>query len=101
MADVKEALISKKRKQADKELLSAINYGLEEAVGHAGGVLSGLSVKFGETDCLMTVKAKIGDNPMVAFVGAPSLRDCFRKAEQLAWCDELRWRADKFRNGSG
>lgn len=99
MADVKEALKTRKEKQSNKELISSVNYGLEEAVEHAGGVLSGFSVKYGEMDYLMTLRADFGANKMVCFVGAPSLRDCFRKAEHLAWCDELRWKADKFKNG--
>lgn len=100
MAETSEALRTKKERQADAELLTSVNYGLEEAITHSGGIVSGISIKFGEQDYLMTLRATIGSNKMVSFVGAPTLRDCFRKASHLAWCDELRWRADKFGNGS-
>jgi hypothetical protein len=101
MALSKDGLAARKEENANKELLSAVNYGLEEAVGHAGGVLSGFSVKFGDTDYLMTIRASVGTKRCVAFVGAPTLRDAFRKAVNLAFCDELRWKADKFGNGRG
>ncbi len=99
MASTKTGLAARKEEIANNELLSAVNYGLEEAVSHAGGVLCGLSVKFGDVDYLMTIRAIVGSNKCVAFVGAPTLRDAFRKAVTLAYCDELCWKADKFGNG--
>lgn len=101
MAEKVLTLADKKRKAAERELLAAINYGLEEAIQHAGGVVTGFSIKFGESDYLMTIRAIVSGNSSVAFVGAPSLRDLFRKAEHLAWTDGLAWKSDRYENGSG
>lgn len=99
MAEKQPGLAARKEEIANNELLAAVNYGLEEAVSHAGGVLSGLSVKFGDVDYLMTIRATVGSKECVAFIGAPTMRDAFRKAVTLAYCDELRWKACKYRNG--
>jgi hypothetical protein len=82
----------------DKALLAAVEFELEGAVAHSGGVLSGLSIKFSEMDCLMTLRAVLPRGKMVAFVGAATLADCFRRAVNDAYRDNLRWRDDQFGN---
>lgn len=85
-----------KQQARDKSLVAAVEYELAGAIAHAGGDLTGLSVKFGELDCLLTLRAKITANNCVAFVGAPTLSDCFRKAVVDAFHDKLKWRKDKW-----
>lgn len=80
----------------DAALIAAVEFELEGAVGHSGGVLNGLSVKFSEVDCLMTLRATLPKGRMVSFVGAATLADCFRRAVNDAYRDNLRWREDKY-----
>ncbi len=86
----------KQQQQRDSELLQAIEFELVGSIGHAGGLLTGFSVRFGITDCLLTLRAEITSNSCVAFVGAPTLGDCFRKAVVSAYHDELRWKEDDY-----
>jgi hypothetical protein len=87
----------KQHKEAvDKEVISALEFELVGSIAHAGGVLTGFSVKIGEGDVLMTLRAKLPGGRMVAFVGCPDIPSCFRKAVTEAYSDGLRWRADEF-----
>ena len=96
MALTIEELRLKRQVDVDKSLVEAIEFELIGSIAHSGGVLTGISVKFGEVDCLMTLRAKITANQCIAFVGAPTLSDCFRKAVTDAYHDRLKWRKDKF-----
>lgn len=80
----------------DTALIASVEFELEGSVAHSGGVLRGLSVKFGEVDCLLTLRADLPAGKMVAFVGAATLGDCFRRAVNDAYRDNLRWREDRF-----
>ena len=85
-----------KQARYDTEVLKAVEFELQGAVGHAGGILTGFSVKFSEVDCLLTLRATIGSNAQIAHVGAPGLGDCLRKAVSEAYRDALRWRPDQY-----
>jgi len=97
---MKTDVLSKKRQEykahVDKEVLAAVEFELVGSVAHAGGVLSGISVRFGESDCLMTLRASFGSKSMVSFVGCPDLGSCFRKAVNEAYSDDLQWREDRW-----
>ena len=80
----------------DKEVLAAIEFELEGALAHAGAVLTGFSVKYGPSDCLMTLRAILAGKNMVSFVGCPDLGSCFRKAVVEAYHDGLKWREDEY-----
>lgn len=94
------ATLTKRREQhqevVEKEILAAVEFELVGSIAHAGGVLTGFSVKFSDSDCLMTLRAVIGSRPMVSFVGCPDLSSCFRKAVVEAYHDGLKWRKDEF-----
>lgn len=81
-------------------LENALDGGLEAAVAHAGGELSGFSVKSNYDDSLLVVRALFPAGPMVAFVGGFTASQCFIKAAREAGSDGLRWREDRFR-GNG
>ena len=83
------------RKRADR-LARACEDGLTDAVGHAGGELTGVSVRIDPYECVMTIKAIFPAGPMVGFVGAGSLGDCVLKAERDSHSDQVRWRPDKW-----
>lgn len=85
------------REKFDKALVDAVEFELEGSIAHAGGQLTGISVRFGESDCLVTLKADLPAGAMVAFVGAATLSDCFRKAVNDAYQDKLRWKEDQWK----
>lgn len=97
--------LTEKREQfkllVDREVLAAVEFELQGSVAHGGGILTGLSVKYGDSDCLLTLRAKFGSNSMVCFVGCPDLGSCFRKAVVEAYQDELRWREDEWARSDG
>lgn len=96
MALSMDEIRTKKQREIDKSLVAAVEFELAGAIAHAGGELTGISVKFGELDCLMTLRAVVTSNKCIAFVGAPTLSDCFRKAVTDAYHDRLKWREDKW-----
>ena len=79
-----------------KEVLAAIEFELVGSIAHAGGELTGFSVKFGEVDTLMILRAVLPGGAHVAFVGAPDLASCLRKAVGEAYSDNLVWKADAY-----
>lgn len=92
MREQREAL----QKKQDEELVAAVEFELAGSIGHAGGLLTGFSVKYGELDCLLTLRARVTANDCIAFVGAPTLADCFRKSVVQAYHDGLRWKVDEY-----
>ena len=91
-----EQKIELRRKRLDKQTLSAVNGGLEDAIGRAGGVLVGLSVKLDEYECLVTLRAVFPAGSQVAFVGGEDLGSALRKAVREGKADALGWREDKW-----
>lgn len=94
-----EMMSEQRTAKKHKKLIVVMEYGLEGAVGHSGGILTGFSVKLNEWECLMTVRAVRGETPMVAFVGSDSLVNCMLKAERDAASDKLVWREDRYAEG--
>lgn len=82
--------------QVSNEVLAAVEFELIGSLAHAGAVLTGFSVKFGDSDVLMILRAILAGRQQVCFVGAPDLPNCFRKAVQEAYSDSLRWREDEY-----
>lgn len=76
--------------------VNALEYDLVGSVAHAGGELTGLSVKLSGPDCLITVKAVLPGGRMVAFVGAETFLDALVKVCRVARADKLHWRADRY-----
>lgn len=83
--------------KANMKLVAAIEFDLVKAVAHAGGVLNGYSVRCGGHDSLLTLRVTLAGKELVAFVGAGTEADAFRKAVREAYSDKLSWRPDKFR----
>lgn len=86
----------KLQEKRDNEILAAVDFELIGAIAHAGGVLTGFSVKFGASDVLVTLRVILAGRQQVSFVGAPTLGDSLRKCVVDAYHDELRWKADAF-----
>lgn len=90
------------RMKAEKDAcLLAVYGGLEAGVGRAGGMLTGISVKFGADGCLLTIKAEFPAGAMVGFVGGDDLPGVLRKGAGDAARDAVTWREDKWKkNGA-
>ena len=73
-----------------------VDGGLESALARAGGTLTGYSVKSGEFDTLLVIKALLPAGRMVAFVGSGTPKQCFLKAYADANADALVCRVDRF-----
>ena len=84
------------QKKFDDALVAAVEFELVGSVANAGGELLGLSVRFSDVDCLLTLKALLPAGQMVAFVGGATLADCFRRAVNEAYQDKLRWKEDQW-----
>lgn len=80
----------------DKALVDAVEFELAGSIGHAGGVLVGLSVKYSDVDCLLTLRADLPAGRRIAFVGGATLADCFRRAVNEAYRDKLSWQVGKY-----
>lgn len=79
-----------------KAIAKAVDYGLVGAVAHAGGVLTGFSVKLSEGDVLLTLRAHLPAGAQVAFVGSETLGGALLRAVKEGRSDNLRWRPDRF-----
>lgn len=90
--------VKRKELQAgfDKALVAAVEFELVGAIAHAGGMLVGLSVKYSEVDCLMTLRADLPAGRRIAFVGGATLADCFRRAVNEAYQDKLTWKVGQY-----
>jgi hypothetical protein len=91
-----EAAAESRQARLDKMTVKACNGGLESAVAHAGGLLSGLSIRIDEYEVLVTIKATFPGGPQVAFVGAEDVAGALRKGMREAARDSLNWKADQW-----
>lgn len=74
-----------------------LDYALLAAVAYSGGILTGFSVKIGEVDILLTLRARFPAGHMIAWVGGDSIADILLKAKRFASSEDLRWKDDKYR----
>jgi len=92
--------LEKAQEQAEakrlRDVAGSIDGGLVDAIGRAGGVLTGFSVKLNEYDVFMTLRVHMPAGPMIAFVGAETLSGVFLKATREALSDVLKFRVDKY-----
>lgn len=89
-----DAFVEEKSKKRRLKLGSLLDGGLEYALNRAGAELVGLTVKFGDYDCLLVVKVVLAGRRQVAFIGSSDLPTCLLKLEDLALRDVVGWRVD-------
>ena len=95
--DEQMTLLGEKRKLAYQvALVRALEYELEGSVAHAGALLTGFSVKLGEGETLITLRAVLAGRNQIAFVGSGDLPSCLLKVIREAMGDKLRWKDDKY-----
>lgn len=91
-----EKAVEERQAKRATAILAAVEYGLVQGVGHAGGEFLGFSITDRGSDWLMVIKAVVGGSRQVAFVGAGDLGAVLIKATRLAGADGLSWREDKY-----
>ncbi|MCK5308988.1 MAG: hypothetical protein KAJ73_10275 [Zetaproteobacteria bacterium] len=91
-----EQVIEERQAKRARLIVRSVEFELAEAVGRAGGELTGLAVKYAVGECLVVVKARLAGQPQVAFVGAEDFGSCLIKAVREARTDRLRWQADRY-----
>lgn len=91
-----DAFQEQRQARADRKLVAALEFDLVKAVAHAGGILQGFSVRCGDGDSLVTLRAELSGRGQVAFVGAETVPDALRKAVREGYQDKLKWRQDQF-----
>ena len=80
----------------NQALANALDYGIPGALDAQGIMLLGIAIKYDAYNCLLTIKADIGNTRSVCFVGSDSIANCFLKCLSDARNDALHWRPDKY-----
>lgn len=75
-------------------LVKALEFDLAGSLEIQGIQLLGFAVKWDVFECLLTLKAEIGGDRMVCFVGSDSVMNAILKSVSQAKSDRLRWRED-------
>lgn len=91
-----EAVQEIRARKLHDAVVRAIEFELVGAVAHNGGELTGFSVRLGEWETLVTLRATFPAGKMICFVGSETLAHTLLKCVREAQTDKLVWRADKF-----
>jgi hypothetical protein len=91
-----EAAAEVREEKRRSRILWAVEGGLSEAVGRAGGQYRGFASRESGVECLLVIKAEFPAGPQVAFVGSADLGSALIKAVHDGERDLLRWRADEY-----
>lgn len=85
------------RETARRDLLvKLLEFRLVGALESQGITMLGFSIRYEDFDCLMTIRAEINGERVVAFVGSDTIMNCVLKAGSEANRTALKWRADKY-----
>lgn len=98
MSRLLEVTLEEKETRRRDAFVRALDFELPGLLETQGVTLLGFAVKFDAFECLMTLKADIGGDRQVSFVGAGTIIDCVLKATTAARNDRLRWREDIYLN---
>lgn len=91
--EVKQEERETKRRTA---LTRALDFGLVGALGVQGWAVRGFGLKYGELECILSIRVERDGKWFVSFVSADSLADCFIRADRLASGNLLRWKPDRY-----
>lgn len=91
-----EQEVEERTKREHNAVLHAVYGGLDRAIQSTGGTLVGFSVKLSGGDCLITLRANIGEVPSIAFVGSEDFPAALRKIVREAHTGQLSWRPDRY-----
>jgi len=79
------------------KLEEVLDHGLAGAIAYNGGELTGFSLKIGNVDYLVTLRAFFPAGHRISWVGANSMTEVILKAERLAAGGLLDWLEDKYK----
>lgn len=91
--DLKRELRETARRDA---LVKALDFELAGTLDTQGITLLGFAVKYDAWECLLTLKADIGGERNVSFVGSDTVMNCILKSVIYARQDRLRWKLDAY-----
>lgn len=91
-----EQASEERNRRRRKKIVEAVEYGLDSAIEHAGGELTGIAIKYNGGDVLLVVKVVLAGKQQVAFVGADDLGSGLVKVVREGFADRLRWREDRY-----
>lgn len=97
MSQEDEALVKKSTNRRAESLEECLDYALKGAVAYSGGIMTGLSMRMGDSDYLLTLRADFPAGPMVTWVGGTNIVEIFLKAVRETNDGKLSWRIDKYR----
>lgn len=78
------------------QLVKALEYGIVGALQTQGMELLGLSIRYDEYACSMTLRGEINGQRRVAFLNADTLMNCILSAYTMASHGRLKWGRDKY-----
>lgn len=91
-----EAAIEARIEKVRADVLHACFGGLEAGVSHAGGELTGFTVKYDGGGVLLVLRAVFPGGAMVGFVGSEDLAAGLAKAAREAARDAIKWKVDQW-----
>lgn len=91
--DLKHELKATKRRDA---LVRALEFGIIGALEFNGIELQSMSIKPGDFDCLIVVKAIVAGKRVVAFISSDSMVNALLKLAHTAQQGTLRWKPDRY-----
>lgn len=81
-----------------EKITEVLDHGLAGSIAYQGGVLTGFSMRVGQVDFLITLRASFPGGHKIAWVGAENMTEVILKSERLAAGNALEWRNDKYRD---
>lgn len=91
-----EQRTEERQSRRERQIVRAIEFELEKAVGATGRLLTGFSAKGISGDCLLVLRAEADGHAEVAFVGGEDLGAALAKAVREGFRNGLRWRPDRY-----
>lgn len=80
------------------KLEEVLDHGLSGSIAYQGGDLTGFSMKIGNVDYLVTLRASFPGGHKVSWVGASSMTEAILKCERLVVEGKLEWVPDKYKS---
>ena len=91
------AQFSELEKKYAKSVIYMLTGGLNSLAEKEGAQLQGITLRLEEGDCLLVIRALVGERHMVAFVGGVTGAGALHKAHTELRAGEMKWVPDKYR----
>lgn len=78
-------------------LIRAVEFELVNSLQAAGAVLLGFSLRYEEWECLITLRAVVGEEKRICFVGSDTIANALVKCVRDCKANKLHWKEDKYR----